>query len=392
MGNSVSCFDPVREHPPYSWPKDHPGREAAIAEKKRQRRQQKIVGLKGSTTDVSREPAKDVQLTKSVAGNSKEHESKDATHVQSQGETSTEERKEASSSKEQKLGPNERAESEEQVEMEDCKILPEGVSHGKLSTEYVDDRTDADSRMDPDCIPEEAVLRDTGLPDGEGGKRPEILPVIAGSTPINPSLILGEKDVLGDDTMRNSSSGDDICIPSRQKDTEGAMPEPDGALPDDGSLEGAEGQETEENCSLGKLGEDWEGTDTEHSSEKVLPQEESTHSATSFDNRLAQFQDGDCELPEPREVTRDVLDPVTGELISLAEYRGRQMARAEGLVKERVGQYEDVVHERAKQLAKKAAIEAVRNEVMEKHRWTFKSEREGMPQKRSAEGDTSENR
>lgn len=42
MGNSISCFDPVREHPPYSWPKDHPGRAAAIDEHKRKRRNQKF--------------------------------------------------------------------------------------------------------------------------------------------------------------------------------------------------------------------------------------------------------------------------------------------------------------------------------------------------------------
>lgn len=42
MGNSISCFDPVREHPPYSWPKDHPGRAAAIDEHKRKRRNQKV--------------------------------------------------------------------------------------------------------------------------------------------------------------------------------------------------------------------------------------------------------------------------------------------------------------------------------------------------------------
>jgi hypothetical protein len=39
MGNSSSsCFKPVPEHPPFSWPRDRPGRAEAIAEIKRQRR------------------------------------------------------------------------------------------------------------------------------------------------------------------------------------------------------------------------------------------------------------------------------------------------------------------------------------------------------------------
>ncbi len=37
MGNALSCLDPAREHPPFSWPKDHPGRAEAIAEYKARR-------------------------------------------------------------------------------------------------------------------------------------------------------------------------------------------------------------------------------------------------------------------------------------------------------------------------------------------------------------------
>lgn len=41
-GQVISCFDSANEHPPYSWPKDHPERESAIAEQKRKRKQRII--------------------------------------------------------------------------------------------------------------------------------------------------------------------------------------------------------------------------------------------------------------------------------------------------------------------------------------------------------------
>lgn len=59
MGNSLSCFDHVREHPPYSWPKDHPGRDAAIAERRRTRRNQKIVGAQGNARTVLKDATKE---------------------------------------------------------------------------------------------------------------------------------------------------------------------------------------------------------------------------------------------------------------------------------------------------------------------------------------------
>lgn len=51
MGQAISCFDSAKEHPPYSWPKDHPERESAIAEQKRKRKQ-RIVGVGGGAHTV----------------------------------------------------------------------------------------------------------------------------------------------------------------------------------------------------------------------------------------------------------------------------------------------------------------------------------------------------
>lgn len=48
MGNILSCIDPVREHPPYSWPKNHPGRAEAVAKARRKPRNQRIPGLQGA--------------------------------------------------------------------------------------------------------------------------------------------------------------------------------------------------------------------------------------------------------------------------------------------------------------------------------------------------------
>eukprot|EP00177_Eucheuma_denticulatum_P000724 GFKZ01001303.1.p1 GENE.GFKZ01001303.1~~GFKZ01001303.1.p1 ORF type:complete len:402 (-),score=74.48 GFKZ01001303.1:1068-2273(-) len=377
MGNSVSCFDPVREHPPYSWPKDHPGREAAIAEKKRQRRQQKIAVLKGNTTDVSKESAKDVKVAKIEAGTSQEHISEDATGEYPQRGTSQEGRKEASTPTEHNLGTSERKESDGLVITEEANIPPEGESPAELSPEDFVREVGTAIANDGNCVPEEGVLGDADEHQERGNGGPDILPFTSGGTPNDLLTTLGETDgLLGDGS---SDSGDENCIESGKNDTEGAKL-------DEGSIEVLGEHDTDESKSPRKLEEECEITRTERPIDKAPTREESMHTVTPFDNRRAQFEDGDSELPEPREVTRDVLDPVTGELISLAEYRVRQMARAEGLVKERVGQYENVVDERAKEMAKQAAIEAVRNEVMEKHQWRFKNEK-GVVQKQSAEDD-----
>lgn len=93
---------------------------------------------------------------------------------------------------------------------------------------------------------------------------------------------------------------------------------------------------------------------------------------SSIDTRRALFDRAEDRLPEVREIRRDVLDPVTNELISLEEYRQRQMERAQGVVRERVEKFEGIDEERSRQIAEHNAIEAARTEAIVKTTWTFK--------------------
>lgn len=93
----------------------------------------------------------------------------------------------------------------------------------------------------------------------------------------------------------------------------------------------------------------------------------------SIDTRRALFDHAEDHLPEVKEVTRDVLDPVTNEYTSLEEYRRRQRERAQGVVRERVEKFEEIDDARSKQIAEHAAIEAARAEAIGNARWTFKS-------------------
>lgn len=104
---------------------------------------------------------------------------------------------------------------------------------------------------------------------------------------------------------------------------------------------------------------------------------------SSIDTRRAMFDRAEDRLPEVREVRRDVLDPVTNELISLEEYRQRQMERAQGVVRERVEKFEGIDEERSRQIAEHNAIEAARTEAIVKATWTFKRRKgtESTPEK-----------
>lgn len=62
-------------------------------------------------------------------------------------------------------------------------------------------------------------------------------------------------------------------------------------------------------------------------------------------NMMAQraiFENTPDDLPEAKNVAKDVLDPVTGEFVTLAEYRQLQKERLDGVVKEQVDKYEEM--------------------------------------------------
>lgn len=403
MGNSVSCFDPVREHPPYSWPKDHPGRDAAIAEKKRQRRQQKIAVLKGNPSAVpmepAKEPAKDVQDKVEqecpLRGTPKDLESsKEKNEINGNvgnGEAAaTDGESDVKETQEGKKEPIEPTESETPQQSNWDPILsPESIrahrSEGLASCE---------SEHGPmQAIETAEIVKHI---DDKSGNRHEVLP--ASSTQEVETLEkvndVDHKSVAGEE-LRTSSINETSTYTDSDKNVERGLEMDLSVSPNafDDLQNSQNGKVREED--IAPSAEDyhhvtaWDASGesalvTENLADKGMAisanvsgdlsrGEDATHPWEAFGDRRAVFERTMNELPEAKELSRDVHDPVTGDSIALAEYRGRQMARSEGLVKERVEQYEDVVDERAKELAEQAAIDAVRTEVIERHQWRFKS-------------------
>ena len=62
------------------------------------------------------------------------------------------------------------------------------------------------------------------------------------------------------------------------------------------------------------------------------------------------FEMGDDTIPEAKDLLMDVKDPVTGDMVTLAEYRRRQSERAQGVVKVHVEKYESIDEKALKEM------------------------------------------
>ena len=83
------------------------------------------------------------------------------------------------------------------------------------------------------------------------------------------------------------------------------------------------------------------------------------------------FETGDDTIPEAKKLDMDVKDPVTGDMVTLAEYRRRQSERAQGVVKEHVEKYESIDEKALKEVETRKMQEESRSKGREGSRnWT----------------------
>lgn len=382
MGNSVSCFDPVREHPPYSWPKDHPDRAAAIADLKRKRRNQKIVGTQGTAHSVPREGAKPTPegTAAAVLEEKKEELVVPTTVVEDVKE-------EDSPIADKAAGVKDEAKDEVAAVIQEPKETLEDAAD-ELKEEVIDDAETAsravplvapvndeipDKDADEDKLPEaEAVAEAEAEAEAEAKAKAK---ADADLTPVPvPVLVADDDEDENDEGMEDKESIEEFkdvlpapspvpVVEEEEKMVEEAADEP--------KLQ----ESVPEVAAVVEEDEDVEKKDELFEAGPPVAETVPETAASSIDTRRAMFEqtDGD-ELPEPKELKRDVHDPVTGEYITLSEYRQRQKERARGVVKEKIENFEAVDDKSAKEKAELAAIEAVRTEAIEKAEWKFKTD------------------
>lgn len=385
MGNSVSCFDPIREHPPYSWPKDHPDRAAAIAEKKRQRRHQKIVGTQGNarTTSVA-----SPQEAEAVENNTKEAVNE---HLKTQDEKPIElDKPEQAETMPPVVAPKGIQEDQaEQTDIPTDDVVPEvekiDVDEEKeeIDKEQIEPLDVTSGAVVNNSEQSEQPMKNAGEEDIEAQIEEEALDDITRAMPITNDTAAKEQNIEANGILRDDDKEiEEAAKLEAEAEIEAEMqaapePEPEKGIDLIAVVDVVDKEEKTEAETEAEKEADTElfvdAVDTEEETEPVA-EDTVQPEGPSILKRRAMFEQDSEELPQAKETVKDVHDPVTGEYITLTEYRRRQMERAEGLVKERVEQYEDVDEAAAKEIAEFAAIEAVRTEAIEKTRWKFKNE------------------
>ena len=383
MGNSVSCFDPIREHPPYSWPKDHPRRAEEIARLRRERKNQKFAGSGGNARTVTKDADKAVHEAAAVPATAPEQRMANVT-------------------------------DEVKKDFEEMPVVDE-----IKPVEKVDDAVDQAERakeIDMGQFVDKAPDALEGATDGISGAA---VAAGAGATAVGGAFVAaamhddsGEEKELEDEVKVDDEKVDEVIeseerdldndafvtppIPTKEEDEEKeAEAEAEAKAEAEAEAEAEPEAEPEAEHEIVPEGE------TEHVVEKpedvlvedamaegvdakpmnldmleesgVVASEDKAEGHTSLiDTRRAMFDKSEDTMPEPANLKRDVLDPVTNEYITLEEYRMRQRERAQGVVKERVEKFEEADDVMSKEMAEKAAIERARHQAMEKTDWKFK--------------------
>ena len=370
MGNSASCFDPVREHPPYSWPKDHPGRDAAIAERKRSRRSKRRSAA--TAQPVDKEPATDLtsttqdtepkqstpvtldnkpDITSVIPPVTKQSplESNLVKDLELEKDTILDKPKSPQvATKEIPITPvvNETPEivkNSVNQPIESENVLDEiKQNHDQLPVEtepvvVVDE--EADNLLDDDEKIDE--VDDIQIEETEIEKVQEKEEFIDAATtdPITPMKDLSEEEIKPVDLIEETPVETEVIDP----------------------VEDIKKDITDTTATTNVVTEEKDINETDDPD------------GTAFDTTRAMFDNTKDDLPEVGDLNRDVFDPVMKEYITLPEYRKRQAERAQGVVKERVEKFEEIDDQVSKQKAEMQAIDAVRVEMAEKAEWRFKT-------------------
>lgn len=348
MGNAVSCFDPVKEHPPYSWPKDHPERAAKIEQLKKERRNRKIVGTQGNARTVLRDdPAAN------TAANTAANPAANLVSIEPENDVK-DLAKPVDEAVDKQLGDevDHHVDDIERVEEAPIPVPDEPVE------ELVE-------------LPAEPEIEDNYLPlaDDEAAAAAAAAAVVNVDTDEEEDK--DESKTEQETTPVELIEDDDIFHVVEDRDLDLAFP---GAIVVSDSLHEEEEQPEHETPIDTPLTPPPYVTDKDDDTDMPAKEGDTVDDPimSSIDTRRAMFDRTEDELPQAEELRRDVLDPVTNEYISLDEYRERQRERAQGMVKERVEKFEEIDDEVSRQKAELAAIEAVRSKAMEETDWTFK--------------------
>ncbi|CAN8074271.1 unnamed protein product [Agarophyton chilense] len=408
MGNSVSCFERVSEHPPYSWPKDHPDRDRAIAERQRARRDMKLAAKQTR----GRTDAEQVHPESAAAPQLKTEPQQLATTTPA-----------ADKSVEEPIVPQHQTEddlvktisTEETVEKPVQDSVEEVTKHvaAEETTEEVVEQAD-EKRLDTTA---DQVIADTDLDDVEKDIVPVAQPPVHDALKLpadeKPSAVK-EDDVVADEvsSLDDVDEAADAVANIEAESEEPVEPVVEEQVTVVTSVTDELEDETEKDLES-KPVEDQpvsveESTEEELEQVQVLviddePEQLPTQvddtpaialgpdgvakedkpdiagdELPSIESRRAMFDHTEDELPKASDMNRDVYDAVSKEYITLEEYRRRQRQRAQGLVKERLEKFEEIDEEVGKEKAELAAIVAARNVAQKKADWAYKLQQEQM--------------
>lgn len=381
----------MREHPPYSWPKDHPGREAAIRERKLARRNQKIHGSHPATQIVPREMPNNVipkqpnqtPIPSSATPTPDPTVSSPQEHQPLLGTTND-------------LTPTAIDPTPAEPHIPDPKSIPDSPAPVETPIEPHHDGDDSvtaeqapptTERPNPDLDVHDSVDPVAPVNLAPLDATEELVPgaEVPTHSPQPPSEVVTTEQTPDNHATTTSVVPDSPVDPDTPVDADVSVDLQQSTEPDDSMLSSEEPIEQEKSVeqeepvqpmesmepTVGDEGSEQQYADADEPDSDV-PAVSAESIMSSIDTRRAMFDRAEDRLPEAKEMKRDVLDPVTNEFISLTEYRQRQRERAQGVVRERVEKFEEIDDELSRQKAKLAAIEAARTEAKEKVTWSFK--------------------
>lgn len=380
MGNSASCFDPVREHPPYSWPKDHPGRDEAIAERKRSRRSKR----RSAAQPIDTESAKDIistttedikqNVSSPVTVDTKQNIASLVPPVKNQSPVKSKLVEDLEIKKDNILDkPKSPQVTTKQIPITPViNEKPEIVDHS-LNQPIEPENVSDEIEQNHDQLPVETeplVVVDEEADDLlDDDEKIENVDVVQIEEPEIEKVEEKEQFIDAATNETTAKATTQPITPIKELSEEEIKPvQPIEETP----------METKVIDPVEEIKEDIPNTTTITTptlptTEKKNLKETDDASSTAFDNTRAMFDNTKDDLPEIGDLKRDVFDPVMKEYITLPEYRQRQTERAQGVVKERVEKFEEIDDQVSKQKAEMQAIDAVRVEMAEKAEWRFKT-------------------
>ncbi|KAI0564479.1 hypothetical protein FGB62_25g171 [Gracilaria domingensis] len=410
MGNSLSCFERVSEHPPYSWPKDHPDRERAIAERKRARHNMKLaqkqVHGRTGAQEVKPEPA---------AAPQPKADSKEVVEAAPATEKPVEEPKVAEVS--EKEAPDEIVKTGEPVDAaagaveETLDEVQEDVTVDRAVEEVTEKELVATAEEITSDPKEEAVSKEPEEPEAVASAIVEETPkVLEEEEPVeekkeevevDPEVVdevapieaVGkvedkEEEVV-EEIVKEKEADEDVVAPANVDDEEPVDRVPEIEPVDKETevvpVEEPMKKEMEEEATTDDVAQEEPPAEEDYVPTtptgpdgvvKEVKEDIADEELPSIDSRRAMFDTTEDELPKPSEVNRDVFDAASNEYITLEEYRRRQRERAQGLVKERLEKFEEIDEEVSKEKAELAAIVAARNVAQQTADWAYKQQPE----------------